>query len=228
MKRLIIFLAMASVVIAACSKKDLLPVAYINEAEGSTFTPAEVSAYGADVTISFSTNYQWQIRGWSKLGFCSLSATKGDAGNVALTVKVEPNYTDDVRVAEFEILAGAAVQKVTITQTETNALDIGTTSYPVPAEGGLVEVAVSANIEYTVTIPSDITWIKEATQSKAMVNSYVMFDVEPNISWLPRSASGRRAGQSPSPCPPQIQSSAAAASNRKYFTINWRAKHWSV
>lgn len=190
MKRLIIFLAMASVVIAACSKKDLLPVAYINEAEGSTFTPAEVSAYGADVTISFSTNYQWQIRGWSKLGFCSLSATKGDAGNVALTVKVEPNYTDDVRVAEFEILAGAAVQKVTITQTETNALDIGTTSYPVPAEGGLVEVAVSANIEYTVTIPSDITWIKEAPQSKAMVNSYVMFDVEPNISWLPRSASG--------------------------------------
>lgn len=190
MKRTLIFLSIALMALASCSKKDLLPVAYINAADGSTFTPAEVSAYGDDVAISFSTNYQWQVKGWSKLGFCSLDAIKGEAGDVVLTVTVEPNYTDDVRTAEFQILAGAAVQTVTITQTETNAIDIGTTSYDVTSDGGLVEVAVSANIGYTVNIPSDITWIKEAPQSKTMVNSYVMLQVEKNTAWTSRSAAG--------------------------------------
>lgn len=190
MKKIFFLFIIALAATVACTKKDLLEVAYINAAEGSTFTPAEVSALGDEVTISFSTNYQWQIRGWSTLGFCSLDATKGEAGNGTITVKVEPNATDEVRTAEFDILAGAAVQTVTITQTETNAIDIGTTSYNAPADGGIVEIAVSANIEYTVNIPSEITWIREATRSKAMVNSYVNLEVDPNSGWLGRSASG--------------------------------------
>lgn len=190
MKKIFFLFIIALAATVACTKKDLLEVAYINAAEGSTFTPAEVSALGDEVTISFSTNYQWQIRGWSTLGFCSLDATKGEAGNGTITVKVEPNATDEVRTAEFDILAGAAVQTVTITQTETNAIDIGTTSYNAPADGGLVEIAVSANIEYTVNIPAEITWIREATRSKAMVNSYVNLEVDPNSGWLGRSASG--------------------------------------
>lgn len=190
MKKILIFLSMALIAMASCTKKDLLEVAYINALEGTTFTPAEVSALGDELTFSFNTNYQWQIRGYSTLGFCSVDLLKGDAGDATIKVKVAPNFTDAVRTAEFDILAGAAVQTVTITQTETNAIDIATTTYDVASEGGVVEVAVSANIDYTVNIPSDITWIRKAAESKAMVSSYIMLQVDPNTSWFPRSASG--------------------------------------
>lgn len=190
MKHLFIYLGISLMLFASCVQKDLVEVAYINEAEGSTFTPAEVSALGDEIAINFSTNYKWQIKGYTKLDFCSLSALKGESGDVSLIVKVEPNATDAVRKAEFSILAGAAVKTVTITQTEANALDINTVTFPVLATGGLVEVPVSSNIEYTVNIPSDITWIKRLPDTKTMVNSTIMLQVDPNEKWLSRSATG--------------------------------------
>lgn len=190
MKHLFIYLGISLMLFASCVQKDLVEVAYINEAEGSTFTPAEVSALGDEIAINFSTNYKWQIKGYTKLDFCSLSALKGESGDVSLIVKVEPNATDAVRKAEFSILAGAAVKTVTITQTEANALDINTVTFPVLAAGGLVEVPVSSNIEYIVNIPSDITWIKRLPDTKTMVNSTIMLQVDPNEKWLSRSATG--------------------------------------
>ena len=190
MKRTIIFSILALMLAAGCTEKNLYPVAYINEAEGSTFTPAEVSAKGGDVTINFSTNYTWQIKGYSTLGFCSVNAIKGESGNGSIVVTVEPNTTSAVRTATFDIVAGAARKTVTITQTETNALNIGTTSYNTTANGGLVEIAVSSNIEYTVNIPSEITWVREIPQSKVMETSYINLQVDPYTEWMPRTASG--------------------------------------
>lgn len=188
MKRIFLFLAMSSVLLAACSEKNLYPVAYINEAEGSTFTPAEVSAYGTTLTVSFNTNYTWQIQGWSTLTFCSLDVLKGESGTGTVTVKVLPNTTDELRTDSFDIVAGAARKTVTITQTETNAIDIGTTTYTASAAGGIVEIAVSSNIEYTVNIPSEITWIREAP-TKAMSDSYINLVVDASREWAARTAS---------------------------------------
>ena len=190
MKRILILLAIASVALAACSKKDLLPVAYIDVAEGSTFTPAEVSATGAVLTFSFTTNYQWQIRGYSKAGFCTFSEIKGDAGDATFVVNVDKNETSMVRTAEFSILAGAAEQVITITQTETNAVNVADATYSAPAEGGLVEVSVSHNVDYTVNIPEDITYVREVPGSKAMQNSTVMLQVDSNPEWIERIISG--------------------------------------
>ena len=181
---------MALVVLASCNKKELLPVAYINVAEGSTFTPAEVSAEGAEVAINFSTNYQWQIRGYSTLGFCSIDVLKGEAGDAGIVVTVDPNTTGVVRSAEFSILAGAAVQTVTITQTETNSVAVDAVNYTVPAEGGTVEIVVSHNVDYVVNIPSEYTWIREVPQSKVMQTSYVTLEVDSNPEWVERTASG--------------------------------------
>lgn len=182
---------MALVVLASCNKKELLPVAYINVAEGSTFTPAEVSAEGAEVAINFSTNYQWQIRGYSTLGFCSIDVLKGEAGDAGIVVTVDPNTTGVVRSAEFSILAGAAVQTVTITQTETNSVAVDAVNYTVPAEGGTVEIVVSHNVDYVVNIPSEYTtWIREVPQSKVMQTSYVTLEVDSNPEWIERTATG--------------------------------------
>lgn len=181
---------MALVVLASCNKKELLPVAYINVAEGSTFTPAEVSAEGAEVAINFSTNYQWQIRGYSTLGFCSIDVLNGEAGDAGIVVTVDPNTTGVVRSAEFSILAGAAVQTVTITQTETNSVAVDAVNYTVPAEGGTVEIVVSHNVDYVVNIPSEYTWIREVPQSKVMQTSYVTLEVDSNPEWIERTATG--------------------------------------
>ena len=190
MKRIFVFLSIALMVLASCNKKELLPVAYINVAEGSTFTPAEVPATGGDIAISFSTNYQWQIKGWSTLGFCTIDVLKGEAGEASIVVNVQKNTTGSVRTAEFDILAGAAVQTVTISQTETNEVAVDNVSYNAPAEGGLVEVVVSHNVDYVLNIPAEYDWIHEVPQSKVMQTSYVTLQVDSNPEWVERTATG--------------------------------------
>lgn len=187
MKKSILLLSLLVLAITACTEKNLIPVAYINVVEGSTFTPAEISAQGATVEIAFSTNYAWQIKGYSTLTWCSLDAIRGESGEGVLKVTVEPNLEDAVRTASFDIVAGAARQTVTLSQTETNALSIGTTEYSVLSEGGVVEIQVSANVDYTVAIPSDVTWIREPS-TKVIENSYIMLVVDPSTEWFSRSA----------------------------------------
>lgn len=187
MKKSAIFLSI--MLIAACNKSDLIPVAYINEAEGSSFTPSEVSAIGADVTVNFSTNYAWQVKGYTKLTFCSLSAIRGEAGNASIVVKVEPNANGVVRTESFDIVAGAARKTVTISQTETNTVVIDTKEYTVPAAGGTVEIVVSSNVDYVVNIPEDVTWVKVLPKSKVVTDTYVNLSVDPQKEWSSRSAS---------------------------------------
>ena len=83
--------------------------------------------------------------------------------------------------------AGTKTATYTIVQSQLNALVIATTEYEVPAEGGTVEVKVSANVDYQVIIPDAVDWVENAT-TRGMTESTVVLKVAPSLDVEARTA----------------------------------------
>ncbi len=190
-----VILGLAMLALVSCEDNDKVAVAYINEVDGYSFTPATVSGYGGTVTIAFTTNYTWKVSGYTYLEWCSVDKIAGDAGRGEIVVTVAPNTSgsEAERSESFKILAGAATQTVTITQSEEDQLIVEQTSFTIGAEGGTVQVPVKANIDYSVFIPTDVTWLT-CIGTKAVESYVVTLSVAENESSEARSGTATISG----------------------------------
>ena len=117
----------------------------------------------------------------------TLSPTSGEAGDATIKASVLKNDTNDSRTATVTFTAGTKTATYTIVQSQLNALVIATTEYEVPAEGGTVEVKVSANVDYQVIIPDAVDWVENAT-TRGMTESTVVLKVAPSLDVEARTA----------------------------------------
>lgn len=145
-----------------------------------------VPVEGDIVTINFKATADWTAA--SDAEWLTLTTKSGKAGD-ACSVKgsAVKNETNDVRTAKVTITAGKATAEVTVTQDQTNALNIKVLDYEVDAEGGTVEVQVEANVEYEVTIPEAVDWVHNAT-TKGLATTTVTLTVDPSTDLEAREA----------------------------------------
>lgn len=166
------FFLIASVLVAAlavsCKKA---PVE--DQITLSTPTTVNVPVAGDVVSISFSSNVAWTAK--SSADWLTVSPASGQAGD-KITIKASAlkNDNTDDRTADVTIIAGTKSAKVTVAQSQKDAMDVKATEFEVPAEGGVVEIPISANVSYQVSIPEAVDWI---TQTKGMVDSKVVLNV---------------------------------------------------
>ena len=181
-KALFSFLMLAAVAVA-CTKEqpkddEKNPGKDTTEAKIELTSNASVSVpvEGDAVTINFKATADWTAA--SDAEWLTLTTKSGKAGD-ACSVKgsVVKNETNDIRTAKVTITAGKATAEVTVTQDQTNALNIAVTDYVVDAEGGEVVVKVSANVDYEVVIPEAVDWVT-VTQTKGMTESEIVFQVD--------------------------------------------------
>lgn len=66
-------------------------------------------------------------------------------------------------------------------QAQKNAIIISQKDYNVAANGEIIEVELSANIDYTVLIPSDYKWITQMPTTKGLINNKLYFEIASNI-----------------------------------------------
>ena len=141
-----------------------------------------VDQEGGVVNISFTTNASWTAVSSDSWLTLSQASGEGVEGGSDFSIKASAvkNETTDSRSATVTIKGpeGSKLdQTVTITQGQTDAISIATAEYTVPAEGGTVEVAVSANVDYEVVVPEAVDWIHVAG-TKAMKDSKVTLAVD--------------------------------------------------
>lgn len=75
------------------------------------------------------------------------------------TIKVAANDTYDVREGKVTVSSEAGEDVITIKQAEALAVIVTDEPVEVAAEGGEISILVQSNVEYTVTIPEECTWI---------------------------------------------------------------------
>ncbi len=173
MKRILVLTTIVLAALAAsCTKPKVEPAVTLSSA-----TTATIPTAGDVVSITFSSNVPWTAK--SSESWLTLSPASGEAGE-KITIKASAlkNDTNDAREAKVTITGETATATVTVTQSQLDAMNIATTEYTVEAEGGTVEIPVSANVDYNVTIPDAVDWI-HVVSTKGMVDTKITLKVDP-------------------------------------------------
>lgn len=167
-------LLIASVLLAACMvscKKD----PKVEDAVTIKTADATVPVEGGVVSISINASVPWTAK--SSADWLSISPTSGEAGDATIKASVLKNENLDDRTAEVTVTAGTKSAKFTVTQSQKDAMVIDKVDYVVEADGGSVEIPVSSNVEYTVTVPEAVDWI-HVVSTKGMVDSKITLSVD--------------------------------------------------
>ena len=181
MKRILLIV---SVLVAACAvscQKETKVEDAVTIKSNEEIVPVE----GGVLSIAINSTVAWTAK--ASESWVTLSPTSGEAGDAIIKASVLKNDTNDSRTATVTFTAGTKTATYTIVQSQLNALVIATTEYEVPAEGGTVEVKVSANVDYQVIIPDAVDWVENAT-TRGMTESTVVLKVAPSLDVEARTA----------------------------------------
>ena len=181
MKRILLIV---SVLVAACAvscQKETKVEDAVTVKSDEQVLPAE----GGVISIAINSTVAWTAK--ASESWVTLSPASGEAGDATVKASVLKNDTNDSRTATVTFTAGTKTATYTILQSQLNALVIATTEFEVPAEGGTVEVKVSANVDYKVIIPDAVDWVENAT-TRGMTESTVVLKVAPSLEVEARTA----------------------------------------
>ena len=120
------------------------------------------SVAGEVVTIAFNSNVPWTAE--TDAAWLTLNPTSGAAGDATVKASATKNETFDSRTATVTIKAGTASKTVKVVQGQTDAIEVATADFTVAAEGGAIEIPVSANVVYDVVIPEAVDWVTLAVE----------------------------------------------------------------
>ena len=182
MKRILVLATLVLAALASsCTKPKVDPAVTLSSAPTATVPTA-----GDVVSITFSSNVPWTAK--SDQSWLTVSPASGEAGE-KITIKASAlkNDSNDPREAKVTITAETATATVTITQSQLDAVVVNATSFEVPAEGGTVEIPVSANVNYQVTIPEAIDWV-HVVSTKGMVDYKAVLKVDASLEEEVREA----------------------------------------
>ena len=173
MKRILTVLlpVLAVLLTASCQKTETVADAVTVKTDEQV-VPAE----GGVISIAINSTVAWTAK--ASESWVTLSPTSGEAGDATVKASVLKNDTNDSRTATVTFTAGTKTATYTILQSQLDAMNIATTDFTVEAAGGTVEIPVSSNIEYTVTVPEAVDWIK-VVSTRGMVDTKITLSVDP-------------------------------------------------
>ena len=146
-----------------------------------------VSDAGETITIEVKSNVDFGVQLPDVDWIVDEAATRGMSSHT-LKYDILPNEAYDAREAEivFYDKNSDLKETVKIVQVQKDAIIISNKSYEVKAEGETIEVKLSANVEFDVTMP-DVDWISQVT-TRGLTEHTLYYKVAENTSEDSRSA----------------------------------------
>lgn len=156
----IIVCLLASVIcisMASCSSDD-----YSSPLKGKTFSDITFDSSQSSNSVSLGEGDLSAFTVNSSDAWCSASIVGSN-----LNVTVQPNDTYSERQATITITdpGDATVVSFKAIQKQNNAILVDESTYIVPEAGGEISIKVQSNVNYSVEIPSDATWLTLSTNS---------------------------------------------------------------
>ena len=151
-----------------------------------------VGAGGGEFTVDATTNIDYEVIGPSVAWIepAEGAGTKAVVTN-SHTWTVEANTTGESRQATivFKDLESDLSETVTVTQEQNNIMEGASVEYKIGWEGGLLEVPVETNAEFTTSLAfeGEEEWLT-VVETKAMHSSTVVLRAEENLNITPRTA----------------------------------------
>ncbi len=146
-----------------------------------------VSDAGETITIEVKSNIDFGVQLPDVDWIVDEASTRGMSSHT-LKYDILPNETYDAREAEiiFYDKNSDLKETVKVVQAQKDAIIISQKNYEVKVEGETIEVKLSANVDFDVTIP-DVDWITQVT-TRGLTEHTLYYSVAENTSEDSRSA----------------------------------------
>ena len=134
---------------------------------------------GGEQTVTITCNDAWTVtcaENWVTV------SPKSGTDNGSIKISVSANDSFDVRSADVTVTAGDKSQTIKVNQApQAPSLEIGPFSAIVAPEGDTIELRITSNVPWTLSIPESVSWVladkKEGT-GDATVNVTVLENLE--------------------------------------------------
>lgn len=144
----------------------------------------EVDVDGGEITVEVKANIDFSVK--TGVDWISESTTRSmSTQTFVFTVAPNKGYEDRTAEILFVKQGGGLTEKVTVTQKQCDAIILSQNEYDISVEGGVLNMEVSANVDYSVKVSAD--WVTQV-QTRAMQNKELSFNVGANKSTESRSA----------------------------------------
>lgn len=143
--------------------------------------------YEDSFTVTFSTNSSWRVKSDSE--WCRITPSEGSKSVTEMTVTVDRNMVADERTAVVILSTDDSQSRAifNVVQNQMTVFSAIDADYELPDEGGVIKVTMQHNVNYKVSIPSDVKWIKKKS-TKAVSTTAHEFTIEPNLEEVSRTA----------------------------------------
>ena len=192
MKR-IIFLSICIIctafVLAACSDDEgrgsETPVFSI----GEQYLQQDFEQGASYVSIPVNTNLglsQWSVAS-SDETWCLVSQEQPSSTSSAVLISVRASEEPDVRTATVSVTSGVESYTIQVRQLGYGPAILLKNEKPtISADGGELNITVTSNIEYTVDLPAECTWMREVL-TRALTDKVYNYTVDANPTYEERA-----------------------------------------
>lgn len=132
-----------------------------------------MTAEGGTVTVPFTTNVAWTVN--VNKDWCVVTPASGESGTVELKAAVSANETSDNRESVITIQAGTATATAKVTQEGKAYITAESDTCQIAFMGGTIEVKISSNVNYQISVDSD--WIEKVESTGSGTQKVWVFEV---------------------------------------------------
>ncbi len=144
-----------------------------------------VSDKGETITVEMKSNVEYGVK-MPQVDWIYDEASLRGASSHTLRYRISTNETYDSRSAQiiyFDKNNTANADTLTIIQAQKDAIVITNNEYEIDAKGQTIEVELSSNIDYTISIADDGKyWISRAENMRALSTQKIKFNIAENTS----------------------------------------------
>lgn len=145
-----------------------------------------VDAAGEEITVELKSNCEYEVE-MPKVDWIHTVSTRAMSSHT-LYYTIDANETYDSREAKivYRNKKNDVAETLTIVQAQKDAIILGQKEMTVKADGGTIEVKLSANVAYEVKMPDD-NWITTTT-TRGLTEHTLYYNVAKNLGEDSRSA----------------------------------------
>lgn len=192
MKRILLFLTLASAAWTSCGKDADFPPKPTSSIQLAKESDEELlfDENAATVTVGFVSAKAWTATVENSEGesWCNVSPAAGKGGEVSISVSVDNNAAPDERKTTVLLKSGVTKKTITVNQKPSNSILLSPSTIDVEAKGGTFSLIAKAVESCTVSVPDECSSWLSAVATKS-VSTAISYTVAENMELAPRTGS---------------------------------------
>lgn len=158
--------------LSSCKEKEDVDLITINNTEWT------LGADGDKLSVEVNSTSDWTVS--KDAAWVTLSKKSGLTGQEEIVVRAGENLSGVERKATITFTSAKSQATLVVTQARNLVLDLEAPDYIVGAEGGVLNVNLSSNLDYAITIEGGDGWISEVKSKAGIENLTHQFKIEEN------------------------------------------------